>query len=79
VNAVCPGYTATDIVSEAVKAIVAKTGKDQGFAEASLTQYNPQGRLILPEEVAATVLWLVKPGSESVTGQAISLSGGEIM
>ncbi|HYD98191.1 MAG TPA: 3-hydroxyacyl-CoA dehydrogenase, partial [Alphaproteobacteria bacterium] len=31
------------------------------------------------EEVAATVLWLVRPGSESVTGQAISLSGGEIM
>jgi NAD(P)-dependent dehydrogenase (short-subunit alcohol dehydrogenase family) len=79
VNAVCPGYTDTDIVGEAVKAIVAKTGKDQGFAEASLTQYNPQGRLIRPEEVAATVLWLVRPGSESVTGQAISLSGGEIM
>lgn len=79
VNAVCPGYTDTDIVSEAVKAIVAKTGKDEGFAEASLTQYNPQGRLIRPEEVAATVLWLVRPGSESVTGQAISLSGGEIM
>lgn len=79
VNAVCPGYTDTDIVSEAVKAIVAKTGKDEAFAEASLTQYNPQGRLIRPEEVAAAVLWLVKPGSESVTGQAISLSGGEIM
>ncbi len=79
VNAVCPGYTDTDIVSEAVKAIVAKTGKDESFAEASLTQYNPQGRLIRPEEVAATVLWLVRPGSESVTGQAISLSGGEIM
>jgi NAD(P)-dependent dehydrogenase (short-subunit alcohol dehydrogenase family) len=79
VNAVCPGYTDTDIVSEAVKAIVAKTGKDEGFAEASLTQYNPQGRLIRPEEVAATVLWLVRPGSESVTGQAIALAGGEIM
>ena len=79
VNAVCPGYTDTDIVSEAVKAIVAKTGKDQDFAAASLTQYNPMGRLIRPEEVAATVLWLVKPGSESVTGQAISLSGGEVM
>ena len=79
VNAVCPGYTETDIVAEAVKAIVAKTGKDEAFAAASLTQYNPQGRLIEPEEVAATVLWLVRPGSESVTGQAISLSGGEIM
>ena len=79
VNAVCPGYTDTDIVSNAVKAIVAKTGKDEGFAEASLTHYNPQGRLIRPEEVAAAVLWLVRPGSESVTGQAISLSGGEIM
>ena len=79
VNAVCPGYTDTDIVAEAVKAIVAKTGRDQGFAEASLVQYNPQGRLIRPEEVAATVLWLVRPGSESVTGQAIALAGGEIM
>jgi len=79
VNAVCPGYTDTDIVTEAVKAIVAKTGKDQGFAEASLNQYNPQRRLIQPQEVAATVLWLVRAGSESVTGQAISLSVGEIM
>jgi NAD(P)-dependent dehydrogenase (short-subunit alcohol dehydrogenase family) len=79
VNAVCPGYTDTDIVAQAVTAIVAKTGKDQAFAEASLTRYNPQGRLIRPEEVAAAVLWLVRPGSESVTGQAISLSGGEIM
>jgi NAD(P)-dependent dehydrogenase (short-subunit alcohol dehydrogenase family) len=79
VNAVCPGYTETDMVSNAVAAIVSKTGKDVAFAEASLTQYNPQGRLIRPEEVANAVLWLVRPGTESVTGQAIALAGGEIM
>ena len=43
-----------------------------------LIRKNPQGRLIRPEEVAATVLWLCAPGSEALTGQAIALVGGEV-
>ena len=79
VNAVCPGYTETDIVRTAVANIAAKTGKSEAEARSALEQANPQGRLVQPEEVANAVLWLCMPGSESVTGQAISVSGGEVM
>lgn len=78
VNAVCPGYTDTDIVRNAIAKIASKTGRSKAQALQSLVATNPQGRLIKPEEVAHTVLWLCRPGSESVTGQSIVLAGGEI-
>jgi NAD(P)-dependent dehydrogenase (short-subunit alcohol dehydrogenase family) len=59
--------------------IVQKTGRTPEQAEAALVQKNPQRRLILPEEVAATVLWLCAPGAEAITGQAIAVAGGEVM
>jgi NAD(P)-dependent dehydrogenase (short-subunit alcohol dehydrogenase family) len=80
VNAVCPGYTDNTAMTRAAMAnIVQKTGRTPEQAEAALVQKNPQGRLILPEEVAATVLWLCAPGSEAITGQAIAIAGGEVM
>jgi 3-hydroxybutyrate dehydrogenase len=79
VNAVCPGYTDTDLVAEALRNIMAKTDRDEAAARAALVSHNPQGRLIAPEEVAAAVLYLCRPGSESVTGQALALAGGEVM
>jgi NAD(P)-dependent dehydrogenase (short-subunit alcohol dehydrogenase family) len=78
VNAVCPGYTDTDIVKRAVDNIVKKTGRSAGEALATLTATNPQGRLIAPAEVSNTVLWLCRPGTESVTGQSIVIAGGEV-
>jgi NAD(P)-dependent dehydrogenase (short-subunit alcohol dehydrogenase family) len=77
VNAVCPGYTETDMVKEAVDNIVAKTGRARDQALAELVAHNPQKRLIRPEEVANAVAWLCLPGSEAVTGQTIAVSGGE--
>jgi len=79
VNAVCPGYTETDIVKDAVANITQKTGKSEAEARAALVRHNPQGRMIQPGEVANAVLWLCLPGAESVTGQAISIAGGEVM
>ena len=79
VNAVCPGYTETDMVGDAVANIVAKTGKSEEAARAALVARNPQGRMVQPAEVAAAVLWLCLPGSSSVTGQAIAVAGGEVM
>jgi NAD(P)-dependent dehydrogenase (short-subunit alcohol dehydrogenase family) len=77
VNAVCPGYTETDIVREALANIQAKTGRSEAEARAELVKQNPQGRLVQPAEVANAVLWLCLPGSESITGQAIAVAGGE--
>jgi NAD(P)-dependent dehydrogenase (short-subunit alcohol dehydrogenase family) len=77
VNAVCPGFTDTAIVAEAVAKIAGTTGRSPEEATAELTRFNPQGRLIQPREVADAVLWLCQPGSAAITGQAISVSGGE--
>ena len=79
VNAVCPGFTDTDIVKEAVANIVAKTARTAEQARAELASRNPQKRLMRPEEVANTVAWLCLPGSEAITGQAIAVAGGEVM
>jgi 3-hydroxybutyrate dehydrogenase len=78
VNAVCPSYTDTDLVRRVIDNIVEKTGRSAAEAEAVLVGKNPQGRLIRPDEVAATVLWLCAPGAEAITGQAIAIAGGEI-
>ena len=75
VNAVCPGYTETDIVASAIDNIVAKTGRTPDEARAELAKASPQGRLIQPDEVADTVAWLVRSGA--VNGQAIAVCGGE--
>jgi NAD(P)-dependent dehydrogenase (short-subunit alcohol dehydrogenase family) len=79
VNAVCPGFTDTEIVAESVARLVEKTGRSAGEARAELAKFNPQGRLIDPQEVADAVAWLCKPASQSVTGQAIAIAGGEVM
>ena len=78
VNAVCPGYTDTEMVSDAVDNIVTKTGKTREEARAALASRNPQKRLIAPDEVASAVAWLCLPASQSITGQAIAVAGGEV-
>ena len=79
VNAVCPGYTETDIVRDAIVNVARETGGSETDARDALVRRNPQRRLVTPEEVAATVGWLCQPESQSINGQAISLSGGEVM
>lgn len=79
VNAVCPGYTDTDMVAESVARIAGKTGREADEVRAALVRDNPQRRLIAPEEVAAAVAYLCLPGSEAMTGQAIAVAGGEVM
>jgi NAD(P)-dependent dehydrogenase (short-subunit alcohol dehydrogenase family) len=78
VNAICPGYTDTDMVKQAISNIRAKTGRSESEALAALTATNPQRRLIAPAEVSHAVLWLCRAGTESVTGQSIVIAGGEV-
>jgi NAD(P)-dependent dehydrogenase (short-subunit alcohol dehydrogenase family) len=79
VNAVCPGYTDTDIVQQALDKIVKATGRSRDEALGELLRSTPQQRLIKPREIADTVLWLLDENSSSITGQAIAVAGGEIM
>ncbi len=78
VNAVCPGYTETPLLEAAVDNISAKTGRPAADARAALAKDNAHGRLITPEEVAQTVLWLCSPAAASVNGQAIVIAGGQL-
>jgi NAD(P)-dependent dehydrogenase (short-subunit alcohol dehydrogenase family) len=78
VNAVCPGFTDTDLVAGSIDTIMKKTGRSREQAVAELAKHNPQGRLVTPAEVADTVLWLCGEGAGAVTGQAIAVAGGEI-
>ena len=79
VNAVCPGYTDTDIVREGIARVVAKTGRDPQDVRAEFVKTNPQGRLVAPEEVADAVAWLCGEGAGAVTGLSLPVCGGEVM
>lgn len=78
VNAVCPGFTDTDLVARSIEAIAAASGRSAGEARAGLVAFNPQGRLVTVDEVAASVAWLCGPDSGAITGQAIAVAGGEV-
>ncbi len=79
VNAVCPGYTETDLIERSVAQITEKTGRSRAEVMEEFERANPQGRLTQPGEVAEAVAWLCTPESLGVTGQAIVIAGGEIM
>jgi NAD(P)-dependent dehydrogenase (short-subunit alcohol dehydrogenase family) len=79
INAVCPGYTETDMASDAIATIAERTKRTREEARAELEAHNPQHRLVRPGEVANAVAWLCLPGSEAITGQTIAVAGGEVM
>lgn len=78
VNAVCPGYTDTDLTTLAVNNLVNNLGKTSKEAMGMLTRTIPRGTLITPEEVASAVSWLCSPSTSGVTGIALPIAGGEV-
>jgi NAD(P)-dependent dehydrogenase (short-subunit alcohol dehydrogenase family) len=78
VNAVCPGYTDTPLVDEAVERIASTTKRTSADARAHLAESNPGGRLITPDEVARVVVWLAQADASSINGQAIVVAGGAV-
>jgi 3-hydroxybutyrate dehydrogenase len=78
VNAICPGYTDTDLVGSAISLVTGKTGRSQDAALADMLRDKPIGRLITPDEVASAVLYLCSPGASAITGTTLTVAGGEI-
>lgn len=77
VNAICPGYVATEMTDRSVANIRSKTGMDEAEALAALTKISPQNRLIEPSEITSLALWLCMDEARGMNGQALSLAGGE--
>jgi NAD(P)-dependent dehydrogenase (short-subunit alcohol dehydrogenase family) len=78
VNAVCPGFTDTPMVDAAVRDVARRSGRDEAEAREALAAFNPMGRLVRPEEVAAAVGWLCTRAAGAVNGAAIPVAGGEV-
>ncbi len=78
-NAICPGFTDTPLVDNALDAVSSKTGRSRREALSEFVKANPMGRLVRPSEVAAAALWLASDSAASVNGQAISIDGGEVV
>ena len=74
VNAICPGYVATDIVWNGARRISAKTGKSFEDAVAAMASFNASGKLVEPELVAAAVLDLCGEDAAGRTGETLTLS-----
>jgi 3-hydroxybutyrate dehydrogenase len=76
VNAVCPGYTDTDMLHEAVQAIIKRTGQAGETVRAHLAAQNPDGRLLSPEEVAQEVVHFCLPDASQFNGEVASFNNG---
>jgi 3-hydroxybutyrate dehydrogenase len=79
VNAVCPGWVATRMVSEAVERIAGATGRSEEQARAALAGMSPQRRLLEADEVAAMVEYLCRDEAGAVHGQALLIDGGQVL
>lgn len=77
INAICPGFTDTELVARSIESVVAATGRERNDILRKMTKHNPLGRLIAPDEVANAAVWLCSEGACAITGQAIAVAGGE--
>lgn len=67
VNAICPGWTRTPLLTD----FLAMPGVEEQIAGSA-----PMGRLGTPEEVAAAVVWLCSDAASFVTGASLVVDGG---
>ena len=79
VNAICPGYVDTEMVSRGIEQITKKTGRSAEEALDALKKMSPQNRLVTPEEVAAVALLLASEEGRGITGQGINVDGGTVL
>ena len=69
VNAICPGYIATEMVMAVPKDVLEK----------NILPLIPAGRLGEPEEIARCVVFLASDDAGFITGSTLSANGGQVM
>ncbi|HEV8367207.1 MAG TPA: SDR family oxidoreductase, partial [Pyrinomonadaceae bacterium] len=79
VNAICPGYVDTDMVSRGIERITTRTGLSADEALDSLKKMSPQNRLVTPEEVASLALLLASEEGRGINGQGLNIDGGTVL
>jgi 3-hydroxybutyrate dehydrogenase len=79
VNAICPGYVDTEMVSRGVERITSRTGRTAEEALDTLKKMSPQNRLVTPEEVASLALLLASDEGRGINGQSINIDGGSVL
>jgi 3-hydroxybutyrate dehydrogenase len=79
VNAICPGYVDTEMVTRGVENITRRTGLSEADAIDALRSMSPQKRIIEPEEVASLALLLASDEGRGINGQAINVDGGTVL
>ena len=79
VNAICPGYVDTEMVSRGIERITTRTGRSADEALDALKRMSPQNRLVTPEEVAALALLLASDEGRGINGQGLNVDGGTVL
>jgi NAD(P)-dependent dehydrogenase (short-subunit alcohol dehydrogenase family) len=77
-NAICPGFTDTDLTETAITGLMQRFDMPREKALNMVTSDNPQARLIDPGEVASTAIFLASAAASAINGHALSVSGGEV-
>jgi NAD(P)-dependent dehydrogenase (short-subunit alcohol dehydrogenase family) len=79
VNAICPGFTDTDMITESAEKLHVSTGLGMEAARATFAAASPLGRLVAPIEIAHVVAMLASDASSAVNGQTIGVDGGQVL
>ena len=79
VNAICPGYVDTDMTTNGIENITARTGRPAGEVLEAIKRMSPQNRLVTTEEVAALAVLLASEAGRGINGQAINVDGGSVL
>jgi NAD(P)-dependent dehydrogenase (short-subunit alcohol dehydrogenase family) len=79
VNAICPGYVETEMVSRGIERITTRTGRSAEEALDALKKMSPQNRLVTPEEVASLALLLASHDGRGINGQGLNVDGGTVL
>ncbi len=79
VNALVPGWVETEMAREGFRRIGEHTGGGEEEGRRIAAKMAPLGRVLDPEEVAGLAAYLASDEARSITGQAITIDGGQVM